>query len=286
MQSPTESRLQLAVRVAHAISRALTWGMTEDERAQTLSESLADWEAMADDGQSRQVLWRALRGIPAAIWIRLNDRKVTAMPAGIALILVGFGGFAAGIQPDAYPAPFRHVVSLTSIGLILVGVNLIRDPRRLVLQHFRLAGLIVAAGCAGLAVRLPTNADWPYATPPPRTQLLDLALQVGFLVIAAGFALLVAASFVSSRSRFVSFAGATIMAGVAVLAATQVSWGILTAPTDLALASAALVSGLAASSFVHVVPRLRHLEVVYPIGTTRNPGKSILGSRGKGTEPH
>ena len=135
MQSQRDLRLPLTVRIAQAINRLLTWGMADPVRQRFLSESLADWEAMAGQDKRYQILFRALRGIPAAVWMRLSEREVTSVPAGIALSLVGLGGIATGVQSSAYPAPFRSFVALTSMGLLLVGINFVREPRRIALRR-------------------------------------------------------------------------------------------------------------------------------------------------------
>lgn len=263
MQSESNLRLPLAIRSAHSISRLLTWGMTVEERRQFLTESLADWEAMAHERRPRHVLWRALRGIPAAIWIRLSDREVTSMPAGVAMTLVGIGGITAGARSSAYPAPFRHFVTLSSLGLLLLGVNFVRNPRQLVLRRYRPAGLVTAVGFTGLAVTLPTAAQWPYDGPVLENRIMDSAMQVSFVVIAIGFLLLVAASYLPTHRRLVTYAGLTLILGVATLGVTQVAWGVSMSAIDLAMTAASIMIGLAALSFVHVLPRLRHLDVIH-----------------------
>jgi hypothetical protein len=262
MHFQTDEKLPFTIRLAHVINRTLTWGMARDERRRLLSEGLADWEAMAEELSARQVFLRAFRGIPAAIWIRLSDREVTAMPAGIALTMVGLGGITAGVQSTSYPTAFRQSTILASIGLVLVGVNFVRDPRRVVLSRYRAAGVVAAAGFAGLAVTLPTTAQWPYDGPVLENRLGDAAMQASFVIIAVGFLLLTAASLVPRRSRLVLEAGVTVMVGAVVLGVAQIVWGISMSPIDLPMTAAAIVIGLAALSFAHVLPRLRHLTVV------------------------
>lgn len=237
--------------------------MTVEERRQFLSESLADWEAMATEQRPRHVLWRAFRGIPAAVWIRLSDREITSMPAGVAMTLVGIGGISTGARSSAYPEPFRQFVIMASLGLMLAGLNFVRDPRQLVLSRYRPAGLVAAIGFTGLAATLPTAAQWPYDGPVLENRVMDSAMQVSFVVIAIGFLLLVAASFLPARPRIVTFAGLTLILGVAALGVTQVAWGVSMSPIDLTMTAASIMIGLAALSFVHVLPRLRHLEVIH-----------------------
>ena len=257
-----EPRLALSVRIAHALNRLLTWGMRAEERQPLLTEGLADWEAMAEKRAGYQVLWRAIRGIPSAIWIRLNDRETTSMPAGLALSLVGLGGIAVGLQSSAYPFGFRRFVILTAVGLMLFGVNFVRDPRRIVLTRYRLAATISAMGFAGLAITLPKNEQWPYEGPVLQTAIVDRSMQIAFVVIAAGFLLLLVSSFVGNRSRLAIGSGLVLMIGVAALGVTQLSWAFAMTPIDITAAVASVFIGLAALSFVHVLPRLRHMDIV------------------------
>lgn len=277
MQSQSDLRLPPTIRFAQAISRLLSWGMTVDERQQFLSESLADWEAMGRDQRPWNVLLRAVRGIPAAIWIRLSDREVTSMPAGMAMTLVGIGGIATGARSSTYPSPFRQFVVVTSLGLLLVGINFVRDPRRLVLRRYRAAGSITAIGFIGAAANLPTADQWPYSEPVLEHRLMDSALQVSFVVIAIGFLLLVAASFFPARRRLVLYSGGALTVGIATLGINQVGWGVGMAPVDLTMTVASIVIGLGALSFVHALPRLRHLDIITGIkeedSKTRQPRK-------------
>ena len=237
--------------------------MTTDERQRALAEYMADWEAMAQDRGPRHVVGRALRGIPTAIWIRLSDREITAMPAGLAMTLVGIGAASVGTRSFTFPSPFRHFVIVTSLGLMLVGINFVREPRRLVLRRYRLAGLMAGGGFAGLAATLPTAAQWPYEGPVVESRLWDGALQMSFVIIAVGFLLLVATSLWPARGSLLSVAGGTLMVGIATFGVSLIVWGITMSPVDLPLAPAAVVIGRAALSFVHVLPRLRHLDVVH-----------------------
>lgn len=278
MQFQAEPRLRLSVRVAHALNRLLTWGMRTEDRKPLLNEGLADWEAMAEAQSWQQVLWRAVRGVPSAIWIRLNNREVTAMPAGLALAFVGLGGAAVGFQASAYPFEFRRFVVLTSLGLMLVGVNFVRDPRRIVLSRYRIACTLTSVGFAGLAVSLPTAMEWPYDGPVLETAIVDRSMQASFVIIAAGFLLLLAASFPLGKSRLSTIGGAVLMIGVAVLGVTQLAWAFALTPIDLPTALASVVIGLAALSFVHVLPRLRHMEIVGRRPSEPNAGYSNRGS--------
>lgn len=262
MQFQAEPRLRLSVRVAHSLNRLLTWGMRTEERNPLLSEGLADWEAMAETRGWRQITWRAIRGVPSAIWARLSTRDITSMPAGLALAIVGLGGVAAGLQSSAYPSGFRSFVIMTSSGLMLVGMNFVRDPRRIILPNYRAALALAAAGFVGLAVSLPTAAEWPYDGPVLENAIMDRAMQVSFLMIALGLLLLFGASFRRGRSRIVSLAGMVLVTGVAILGVTQISWAFGMTPIDLTTALASVVIGLGALSFVHVLPRLRHLEII------------------------
>lgn len=263
MQYQTDQELPPAVRLAHSVDRALTWGMAREERRRFLSEGLADWEAMASEEKPRRLVWRAARGIPAAVWARLDDRDVTSMPAGVALTVIGMAVLAGAVQLTTFPVPFRQSAMLAGVGLMLVGISFVRDPRRIVVNRYRLIAAAVAAGFGGLAITLPTAAEWPYEGPVLENLVVDTAIQAGFAVIAVAFALLVAVSFLPARHRLLTAAGVTLLVGVAALGMALTAWAILMAPVDLAATGASLVAGLAALSFAHVLPRLRHLEFVY-----------------------
>jgi hypothetical protein len=237
--------------------------MAAEERRHLLSETLADWEAMSHDQRSGRILWRAIKGIPAAIWVRLDRPSVSAMPAGVALSMVGIGGIASGLWGSPYPAPFRQFVVLACFGLLLVGINFVRDPRRVVLARYRLAATCVVVAFSGLAFNLPTAAQWPYEGPVLEHIVMYRALQVSFATISSAFFLLLVASFHRAAPRLVSAAGSALVLGAAILGITQVAWGVTMAPVDLAMTTASTVIGLGALSFAHVLPRLRHLEVVY-----------------------
>ena len=279
MQSQFRTRLPLAIRMAHAINRLLTWGMTPSERQQLLSEGLADWEAMAAERRPEQILLRALRGIPAAVWLRFSDREVTAMPAGVALSMVGLGGIASSLWGSPYPAPFRQFLILACLGLLLVGLNFVRDARRLVLPRYRPAAACIIVGFVGLAFTLPTTAQWPYEGPVLEHIVMDRALQASFAMISAGFLLLLIASFRTTAPRLVAVAGSLLVLGTAIIGVTQVAWGITMAPVDMGMTVASIVIGLGALSFVHVLPRLRHLDMVY---TRANSGRLGRHSPWKG----
>ncbi len=190
--------------------------------------------------------------------------------------VVGLGGIANGLQAFTYPFPFRQFVILTSLGLLLVGINLISNPRRLIVNRFRVAGIVVSSGFVGLTASYPTAADWRYEAAMPPSYPTDYAMQASFIIIAAAFVLIVAASFFPPRRRLVAAAGILLMVGVSTFAVTQLLWGIWAAPADLAMTAAAVLVGLAALSFVHVLPRVRHLDVTHPAAESKD-------GRGDGT---
>ena len=264
MHFQSDEKLPLTVRLAHSINRLLTWGMPRDIRRRYLSEALADWEAMANETGPHRVLWRALRGVPAAIWGRLDDHDVTSLPAGIALSMVGIGGLAASAQSVAYPAPFRRSAMVAAFGFLLVGINFVRSPRRVILRRYRPVGVVVAAGFAGLALTLPTNAQWPYDAPVLAHPVVDGAMQLSFVIISLAFVALVAASLVPARFGLATKAGLILIVGAVVHGFAQLAWGIWMATVDLAATAPSVVIGLAALSFAHVLPRLRHIEIVHP----------------------
>lgn len=277
MRTHFHEGLPPAIWLAQATNHLLTWGMTEVERQQLLSEGLADWEAMAAERRPVHILWRALRGVPAAIWLRLSDREITAMPAGIALSMVGIGGIASGLWRSPYPTPFRQFIVLACLGLLLIGLNFVRDPRRVVLHRYRPAAACIVVGFIGLAFTLPTAAQWPYEGPVLEHIVMDRALQVSFMMISAAFCLLLLASLRTVAHRLVSAGGLLLVLGTAIIGVTQVAWGVTMAPVDLAMTAASTVIGLGALSFTHVLPRLRHLDVVYSRAETGRLREQRLG---------
>ena len=113
---------------------------------------------------------------------------------------------------------------------------------------------------------MPTPDQWRYDGPVVEHKLMDSAMQASFVLIAAGFLLLVVASFRSAGSKLGPVGAVTLLIGIATLGAAQIAWALGMAPVDLATSASSVVIGLAALSLVHVLPRLRHIEIVYPGG--------------------
>jgi len=260
MQAQTDIGLPLSIRFAHQLNRFLSWGMAHEFRESFLSEGLADWEEMHRDRGSISVLLRALRGVPTAVWARFDEHDTTALPAAVAITLLGVAGVAAGLLETAYPMDTRRFALLSAFGTFLMGATLIRDPRRLVLRRYRLSALLLGAGFIGMAANLPPAEAWAYDVPLAETAVIDGVLAVGFSLVGIGFALVVLASFVSKR--LLTYAGIAIMVGTALFAGAQIAWGITAVTVDPAITVTSVAVGLASLSLLHVVPRIRKLKIV------------------------
>ena len=253
----------MSVRVAQFLTRVLTWGMAAEERREYLIESVSDWESMRSDRSSARVVGRALRGLPVGIWMRLSDRRVTAIPAGVALALFGVGGLIAAAAGATYPATLRRFAALTGCGMILAAASLLRNPSRMAIPRFRAAATLIAVGAIGGATNLPGPEQWPHETPIPDTAVLDLTIQTSLMLIGIGCACLVVGSFVRNRRLLISFAGTLVVGGTALFACSQIIWGIWAARADVTITIASFVMGLASLSIVHVLPRVRHLHATW-----------------------
>jgi len=250
-----------AARLAFTLSRVQTWGLPVDRRASLLREALADWEAMAGDRTPAEVLWRALRGIPAAIWGRLDEHDTTALPAGVALTALGFGGLLAGGVDTAYPASLRASIVLSGIGALIFGLTLLFDPRRLRARNSIGAG-IMAVGFAGMAWSIPTDDGWARGKLPQESEWLDLGLAVSFFAVGGGLFLVAIALTWRRFPTLISLATTVAMVGLISFSVFELVWALFVAPYDPAITYPTLAASLAAASAAHVIPRIRHLEIV------------------------
>lgn len=180
----------------------------------------------------------------------------------MAIAFVGLAGFAAGLLDTTYPMDVRRFVLPSALGTFILGATLISNPRQIILRRYRLPGAILAAGFIGMALNMPTQADWPYDTPFVEAVLADRVIAGGIVAVGIGFVLLVTASFLKKRRLVAATSGLTIMLGTALFAAGQIAWGIVAVATDPAITVTSVGLGLAALSFLHVLPRLRKLEIV------------------------
>ncbi len=250
----------LAIRIARLLNLICTWGLPATERADRLAEADADWEAMQAELGSFHVLGRALRGTPAWIWDRLTARDTTTLPAAAALALVAVGGLTAGLHPVAYPVRMRILVGLTAGGLLLSSLVLLMNPRRLVLRRFGLPALASSIGFVGLAFDLPPNELWQYSRPVLDHWTVNGLVQTSLLVLGVGFAISAVNAVARSRRLLVA-SGTVIVLGLTLFASSQIIWGVWVTSVDFWLATASIMMGLAALSWAHVMPRLRHLEL-------------------------
>jgi hypothetical protein len=235
--------------------------MPQAERSRLLSETLADWDAMHRAEGSARVIRRAIRGIPAAMWARLDEGDTTALPVAVAVSLIGITGIAVGLLERTYPLDLRRFILVTALGTLLLGAAMMRDPRQLVLRRYRLPATMLVAGFFGMAANMPSPQEWQYDAPYVETILIDRITATGFAAVGIGFAAIVVASFLS-RGRLVTLiGGASVMAGTAAFGCAQIGWGFAAVTTDLAITATSIAVGLSALSFIHVVPRLRKLQM-------------------------
>jgi len=252
----------VAVSVARLLTRLVTWGIEPRRRNEFLSESDTDWDLMHRDLGSRRVLARALRGIPAAVLGRMNDRDSTAVPTALALSVMAVAGTGAGLMAHTYPVDVRLWTLLGSIGLAGGGVVFLRSPRQIRLEWLRWPVAILAIAVIGIARTMPTEADWPYDYPFVDTALGDVLMMTGFITVAAGCVLIVTASAAPWRRRRLALLGGTISCvGIVLFGTGQIIWGLMAAQVDIEVTIAALGVGLGSYALAHVLPRLRHLEI-------------------------
>jgi hypothetical protein len=249
-----------ALRTARVLSRVLTWGMPERERQDQIAESDVYWESMAIEYGARRVILQAIRAIPLWLWTRLSARDTTTLPAALGIALIGVGGITAMLQPGAYSETTRTLMAVATTGLLLAAYTLVRTPRRLILRRLGIPASLAAFGILGIAVDMPNPTVWEYGTPILSSPLIDALTMTGLLVVGVGAAVVAVGALFRSR-HVAGLGGVLIIAGLSALGLSQVLWGIWDTSVDLALASASIVTGLAALSLVHVSPRLRHLEI-------------------------
>jgi hypothetical protein len=254
--------LPRSVRILHRLDRALTWGMAAKARDQNLAETLADWEAMRRDQGTWQILKRGMRGIPAAIWARMDQRDITALPAAVAVVTTAVVAVGIGLMAWTYPGDVRLFALMCAIGLVGLGATMVRHPRLLLLRRVRLPGIALATGFVGLALNMPGEADWPYLTPYVEAPPSDQLMITGFIAAALGFALLAMTSFLSKPERSLQKAGILVIVGLSAFGAGQIIWGIAAVTTDASITVTSVAMGLACWSLAHVLPRLRKLHII------------------------
>lgn len=258
----TEEPRSLAVGVAQRLSRVLTWGMTEVARSRILLEMDADWELMRSERPARCVLARALRGIPAAILGRMHDHATTGLPTAFALTVMSMAALYAGLIDHAYPPHLRVFITFLAIGAGGAGVVLLRSPLHLRMNWLRLPTGAAAIGLLGIAMNMPTEREWPYDTPFVDTVLGDVLMVTGFVIAGVACLLILAATFLRAPRSMLAVAAMGGLAGLVSFATGLIVWGFVATRVDLALTASAIVVGLGGLSLAHVLPRLRHLEIV------------------------
>ncbi len=257
-----DSPIRVTTAIVFAISRALAWGLAPTVRADVLAEVHADWEAMAADRGPIEMLWRAIRGIPGAILARLDAQEITALPAGFALAILGLGGVIAGGVETAYPSTLRLFIALAGLGALLLGMTLIAEPRRLITRRHAIPSGVVSVGFIGMALSIPTDQGWAGVQLPQESHLFDAALAASFTVVGAAFAFAAVIMMLNKVARFAGVAAIAVAAALAAFAIAELAWALFIAPYDLAITAPTIGASLAAASAAHVIPRLRHMEML------------------------
>lgn len=255
------SRPPLSVVVAKASTRYLTWGIPEETRTESLLETDVDWEIMYADRGSTHVLTRAIRGVPAAVWARMEDRERTALPAGMVFLILCLAGIGAGLLERTYPIDIRLFVIISAIGGGLVGLTMLRYPRQIPLRKTRIPMLMLSSGFLGAAYSMPAETDWLYDTPYVNTLVGDVLTVVGFSTIGVGCLLVAAASFKRTPRQVILIGGLGIVTGAILFGSGQLHWGVAAVTIDPAVTATSVTIGLGAYSLAHVTPRLRHLVI-------------------------
>ena len=254
-------RSPIALAAARRLTRILTWGMEPRRRKEILLETDNDWGLMHRDFGTVRLLGRAIRGVPAAIFGRIDEHDMTALPAAVVFTIMAMASTEAGLLSRAYPANIRRPTLLCAVGLGLGGLALIRSPRRIVLRRLRWPAIALGIGTLGMALNMPTQADWPYDYPFVDTPLGDALMTVGFIMVAAGCLLIALAPALPRQRLIAGTGGAAALAGIFLFGLGQIIWGFAAIPVDLTVTAAALGVGLASCALVHVLPRLRFLNL-------------------------
>lgn len=249
------------VRFAVALSHLLTWGQEETQRSAHLLESEDDWQSMYADLGGPPVVLRALRGIPATFIVRMHRHEPTAVPVGLVLTMVALSGTGASLLARTYPADVRFFALVTALGLGLVALVFLREPRRLAVPRFRLPAALTTVGTFGMAATMPSPSDWTYQVPVLEDPQGDALMLAGFITVGVT-SLLVATTptrFVGKRWMLVVGTGAFV--GLILFGSGQVVWGVKAVVVDPAITATSLGVGLGNLSLAHLMLRLRNLEL-------------------------
>ncbi len=251
---------QAAITFAHSLNRFATFGLAPEVREEYLAETHADWVAMSEDQPAWRLLLRAIAGLPVWVWVRMAHGETTTIPSALVVALVAIGGLTAAVQEPAYPGRTRFFMVLTGVGLLAASLVLARSPRQIVMRSLGWPALAASIGVVGLAGNLPPPTYWPYDTPVTDSWLTHELIMTSFYIAGVGLAL-AAANAIYQKRWLAAIAGAVILAGALLMAMSQIVWGLWAMPVDTWLGLSSVVVGLAALSWAHVMPRLRHLQV-------------------------
>ena len=216
---------------------------------------------MHADRGGAAVVTRSLRGLPAGLWGRISDGRITALPAAFALGVLGIGGVAAGAIDSPYPAELRLSIIVSGLGGLAMAVLLASRPHNLSRNQLIWPSILVAAGFGGMAF---TNPGIERLQPdhPLIGTALDGAIHLGFVGTALGFFLIAAAGALPIARSVLPRVGLLAVVGLGLFSSTQILWGLSMLPYDTAIGFPSIGAGLAAAAAAHTTPRIRHLETL------------------------
>jgi len=256
-----EEREQIGLGLPGLLSRLFTWGLPDEIRRDHIAEADAHWEAMVSDLGNVRVALHAIRSIPAWLWDRLSERDTTTLPAALAVAVTGFSGARLWLYPLKFGPLTRTGGGIAVVGLLMISVAFMIEPRKIVLRRFRFPALVAAIGLVVASVGIAVTDDWSqstFATASPITTLLSVA---GLVFIGFGCVLGTVNGFILEEYAIAFASEVAVVLGLALLGVSQIAWGLWEFEANLGLALAFFGSGLGALAIAHVLPRIRHLEV-------------------------
>ncbi len=243
------------------LNRPFTWGLDEEDRRVAETDAATYFEAMAADVGPVRTTIAAIRSMPGWLWDRLSAGRVTTLPAATGLALLAVTSCYVVVLPNGFTSTIRILFAINSLGLFLATAALIRRPRRLVIRDFSLPALLIGIAVIGIALVTRDEAAWSSFPHPPVGSGADLMFRVGLGVLGIGCLIAAVNGFVFNDRRLALSALASATVGFALFGSGIIFWAIGDAPDQWGFATSAAIAGLAALSAVHVLPRLRHLEI-------------------------
>ena len=249
-----------AIRFAQFLNRTATFGMPQEFRRDQLAETHADWDAMSHDQPVWRLVARAVVGFPVWVWVRMANGATTTIPSAAVMFLLALGALLTATVDSPYPARTRAFMLVVGAGALLVSISLIRSPQRIVIRSLGWPAVAIGIGFIGVASNLPAISDWNYETPVIESWMTYELLMAGLHAVGIGALLCGTAAFASAR-RLATIGGGVVLIGAGLIAVSQFTWGIWVLPVDVGMGLSAVFVGFVTLSWVHVLPRLRRLEI-------------------------